>query len=473
MADTTTAVSRTAPQSGPPERLAPLRPMLWRLHFLTGFLAAPIVVWLCLTGMLVAWNPQIESVLHREALTASSEGEPRPLSEQLAAVSAAYPDQEVVEILPAARAGETTGIVLQPRGAQGEGFGHAPGAFTAYVDPGSATITGRIDESKRPLEWLRNLHSNFRLGEGGLANTLTELAASLVLVSLLTGLYLWWPRTRSALRRAFVPRLRGLLGGRRRAWRDFHSAVGVIAFAAVTMMVVTGLTWTEYTGRWVKATKNALVKESPFLRTDLAAGAARGADDAGGHAGHGGATGGAGESVRLDDVDRIAAFANHAGVPLPYAISPPDSADRAWTVKHLDSRWPVREFSVAIDSATGDVVDRVDFSDQPLLEQATTLGIGFHQAELFGFANQIGLTLLALTLLVLVISGYVTWWRRRPSGAFGAPPKAGPLLRTVPVPLLVGFAAILVLLPTLGVAFVAYLLIERIFRILRRPCPAA
>ncbi|HEU5448973.1 MAG TPA: PepSY-associated TM helix domain-containing protein, partial [Acidimicrobiia bacterium] len=63
------------------ERSGPLRPVLWRLHFFTGFLAAPVVVWLCLSGILFAWHPQIESAIYDEALTATSNGERRPMSE--------------------------------------------------------------------------------------------------------------------------------------------------------------------------------------------------------------------------------------------------------------------------------------------------------------------------------------------------------------------------------------------------------
>ena len=429
-----------------------LRPVLWRLHFLTGFLAGPILVWLCLTGILFAWNPQIESRLYRDALTAPAEGVARPLSEQVATVGAAYPSDDVVEVKPAGRPRATTAVVLRPRGVTGDGVGPAPGMFTVYVDPGTGTITGRIVESRRPDEWLRNLHSNFRLGTG--AGTLTELAASLILVSLLTGLCLWWPQTRRGLRRAVLPRLRGLRGGRRRVWRDFHAAVGVLTVGAVVVLVVTGLTWTEYAGRWVDVARDTVLQDGRTLRTDLAAH----------HAGHGATTGGAGEPVRLGDVDRVAAAAARLGVPPPQVIALPDGPDRAWTVTHVDLRWPVREFSVAIDPHSGDVTDRVAFSEQPLLDRATTLGIRFHQAELFGPANQIGLTLLTLAVLVLMISGYVMWWRRRPEGGLGVPPKAGPLLRTVPPVQLVAFGALLVLLPTLGVAFVIYLLAERLVR---------
>jgi uncharacterized iron-regulated membrane protein len=183
-------VGRPDDQAGG-EGQGPLRPVLWRLHFFTGFLAAPVVVWLCLSGILFAWNPQIESAIYDKALTATS-GEPRPVSEQVAAARRAYPGYEVVQVGPAAAPGETSGVLLKPPGAQAVGFAPAPGAFTVYVDPASATVTGRIFESRRPGEWLRNLHSNFRLGTW--AGTVTELAASLALVSLATGLYLWWGR---------------------------------------------------------------------------------------------------------------------------------------------------------------------------------------------------------------------------------------------------------------------------------------
>lgn len=463
----------------PAGRVAPLRPILWRLHFLSGFLAAPAVVWLCLTGILFAWNPQIESVLYREALTTEARGEPRPVWEQVAAATGRYPGHSVVEVRPAAVGSDrTTAVLLQPVGARaGAGFAPAAGAFTAYVDPVTATVTGSVAESRRPDEWLRNLHSNFRLGEGGFANTLIELAGSLVLVSLVTGLYLWWPRSGAARRRAWRPRLGRLRGAGRRPWRDLHAATGVLTSGAVAVLVVTGLTWTEYAGRWVDVAKDRLMPAVPALRTDLA-GSSPAADHSAhdGHGNHGRPGAGADSSgsdrstdpsVRLDHLARVVTAADDAGLDRPYTVTPPEVAGRAWTVTDTDTRWPIREASLAIDPVSGTVIDRLRFADRPLLDQATTIGIAFHQAELFGLANQIGLSLLAVALIVLVISGYTMWWRRRPAGVLAVPPKAGPLLRTVPLPLLALFAVVLVLLPTLAVAFGGYLVAERAARSVR------
>ena len=449
------------------ERQGSLRPVLWRLHFFTGFLAAPVVVWLCLSGIAFAWNPQIESAIYDEALTATAEGEARPVSEQVAAARRAYPGYEVVQVSPAAASGATTGMLLKPPGAQAVGFAPAPGSVTVYVDPASATVTGRILETRRPGEWLRNLHSNFRIGPW--ADTFTELAASLALVSLISGLYLWWPRTRAALRRSLIPRLRGLQGGGRRPWRDLHASIGVLTLAALVVMLVTGLTWTDHAGRWVDVAKAALVTEPPVLQTQLTG---SGTERSGSHGAHG-AGGSSPAATSWDEVDGVVASARQAGLTLPYTVSPPAQPGDAWSVAETDNRWPIESETVAVDPDTGRVVDRLTFADNPLLEQATTVGIGFHEGTLFGFLNQIGLTVFAVLLMFIVVSGYVMWWRRRPPGAFGAPPRPRRLLRTVPVPLLGGFVLLCVLLPTLAAGFVAYLIVERLMRRVRRPAHAA
>ncbi|MHA6799741.1 PepSY-associated TM helix domain-containing protein [Bounagaea algeriensis] len=437
---------------------AALRPLLWRLHFFGGLLAAPIVLSLAVTGIAYAWNPQIEQLLHRDALTAVVDGSPRPLGEQVQAAREQHPDWQLSTVTPPAPGvpdgEETTGVTLTPPRAESDRFGQPAGATTVYVDPASATVTGQIVEAQRPDEWLRNLHSSWRLGP--VAEPLTELAASWVLVSVLTGLYLWWPRNRRALRRAF----RFSRPGRVR-WRSVHSTLGVGLLVGLLVLVGTGLTWTNYAGGWIDLARSQLNSTEPAVSTQLAGGG-RSANWHHEHAG--GATA---PEQSPADIDRVAAAVQNAGVDGAVQLEPAQEPGQAWTATVEDNRWPITATSVAVDPATGSIVDRVEWSDYPLLAQATTLGIAFHQAQLFGLANQVGLTLLALGVIALVLAGCRTWWLRRPAGGLGAPPRAGPLLRTVPLPLLLSFAVLMVLLPVLGASFLTYLAIERSTRAMR------
>jgi len=457
--------SRERVRSRPISRRAALRPLLWRLHFFGGFLAAPVVLSLALTGILYAWNPQIEASIYRQALTAVAAGPPRPLGEQVAAASAAYPGWEVRRVVPAAPAegAATTSVMLGPPGATTAGFGPPEGAVSVYVDPASAAVTGEIVEADRPDEWLRSLHSSWRIGP--LAEPVTELAASWVLVSLLTGLYLWWPRNVRSLLRSMRMRRPG-----RVRMRSLHTTLGIVLFVPLIALVGSGLSWTTYAGGWIDIARAQLSSQTPSVSTDLTGGAA--AASGGGHSGHGGVHEGMAMPSVADpvrDSDRVFAAARDAGLTGVLVLTPPRKEHNAWTVAVNDNRWPIQRATVAVDPATGEVTDRVAWAGYPLLAKATTLGIAFHQASLFGLVNQIGLTLLAVFLIVLIVAGYRMWWLRRPRGAFGVPPRAGPLLRTTPLPLLLGFTVLMVLLPTLGVSFVAYLIIERLVRFFRRP----
>ncbi|GAA3732742.1 PepSY-associated TM helix domain-containing protein [Salinactinospora qingdaonensis] len=303
---------------------------------------------------------------------------------------------------------------------------------------------------------MRNLHSSWHLGAFG--QPVTELAASWVLVSIFTGLYLWWPRSKRALAQAFRMRRPGWS-----RWRSVHSLLGVVISVFLALLVVTGLTWTNYAGTWLDALRAQLGSGAPSVSTEVAGGEA--ASQSGGSAG---------ESADVDltgDIDGVAAAAHEAGLSGALELTPPGEPGHAWTAEVNKRQWPIEDTTVAIDPATGQVTDRVEWSDYPLLAKATTVGIAFHQAELFGVVNQVGLTLLALALVVLILAGYRMWWLRRPAGGLGAPPAAGPLLRNVPLPLLVGFAVLMVLLPTLGVSFLLFLLAERLWRAVRAARP--
>ncbi|KGI82047.1 hypothetical protein IL38_06850 [Actinopolyspora erythraea] len=435
--------------------------MLWRVHFLGGLLAAPLVFAMAITGILYAWNPQLEYLLHRKALTAVAEGPDRPLSEQVASARQTRPELRLSSVTPAApdapRGEATTAVTLVPVAAGSNRFEKPNGAVTVYVDPASAEVTGSVLEANRPDEWLRNLHSNFRIGK--FAEPISELAASWLLVSVLTGLVLWWPRGNRALGRNFRFRIPG-----RSRWRSLHGLVGVAASAGLVLFIVTGLTWTTYAGSWVDLARGQFDSDSPEVSTVL--------DRTGGPGSEDSALSGADSTDTAGTppgIDRVAAAARESELTGIVVLEPPKEPGRAWTAEEDDSSWPVEQSAVAVDGTTGDVVDRVDWEDYPLLAKATSLGIDFHQAELFGLATQLLLTALAVALLVLIVAGYRVWLLRRPSGSLGAPPRVGSLLREAPVSVLLGFALLMVLLPVLAITLLGYLAVERVVRSARRP----
>lgn len=123
-------------------------------------------------------------------------------------------------------------------------------------------------------------------------------------------------------------------------------------------------------------------------------------------------------TLDLSLFDTVLAKAHAEGIDAARVeIRPSSAPDKAWTVTEIDRRWPTQVDAVAIDAATLAVVDKVVFAQYPLAAKLTRWGIDAHMGVLFGLANQLVLIVFATGLVVLVVMGYLMWWRRRPTRA--------------------------------------------------------
>jgi uncharacterized iron-regulated membrane protein len=119
------------------------------------------------------------------------------------------------------------------------------------------------------------------------------------------------------------------------------------------------------------------------------------------------------------------------------------------------------QHAYTLDPKDGAVLRREGFSDRPLVDRVVSLGISYHEGQLFGVLNQILGLLTALGAATLSISAVVMWWRRRPSGVLGAPV---PLEQAAFAPaLLVFIGALAVVFPLLGVSMLILAITERVF----------
>jgi uncharacterized iron-regulated membrane protein len=87
-----------------------------------------------------------------------------------------------------------------------------------------------------------------------------------------------------------------------------------------------------------------------------------------------------------------------------------------------------------------------------------------HVGAILGLPGRILACLASLTLAALCITGPWMWWKRRPRGKLGVPPRA----ERFAWPLLAGIAALGFLLPTVGYTLLVAGVIELV-RLTRRP----
>ena len=422
----------------------------WRWHFYAGLFVLPFILVLSITGSIYLFKPQIDRWEERAFLDLGTHGSVSP-GAQVSAARAANPGLRF----------DGYRLPRSPGDAAMVAFPLADGdQRQVFVSP-QGQVLGHLDRDERISETVARIHGTLLIGKWG--DWLVELAASWTIVMILTGLYMWWPRPFRASG-TFWPRL-SLRG--RPLLKDLHRVAGFWIAGLVLIMLASGLPWA---GAWGSAFK--------WARTEL--GLVEGPQDwkigvDGGHAGHHDSPAPAPEPVvppRSDGLP-LAAFvarAEREDMAFPVMIYPPHTPQRfgpptgaVWTVKsEAQNRTLNRQ--VTYDPATGAQVGRRGFADQHVLDRIVNTGVAWHEGQLFGLANQIIGVLTAMTLLGLSLTGVWMWFRRRPSGHFGAP---GPGGRKLPVWTKVGLAVLVVLLPLFAASLALVLVFDRLLRSFR------
>lgn len=463
---------------GPELRDQPQRRLfrvVWRWHFYAGLLVIPVVVLMCLSGIVYLFKPQIDGLVYGDlrSVTPSASGRTASFDDQRAAAERRLgEDGAVVGMAPP---------VARDRATEFDGTNADGRDVTVYVDPYNARVTGVRDDTRSLSGIALDLHGNlltarFMDAEGKWGDRLIELVASWAIVLVLTGLYLWWPRKRS-LRSALT--IRRPAKGRRVFWRDLHAVVGVLGSFVFLFFLVTGMSWTGVWGAKTQeiATNNAFSyppgtfdgAESKVI-DDVAQGGK--AAWAMGQLPLLRSTGGG--SLRWDPqegapLDAIVGQAEKLGFPAGYTVAFPEDESGSYTVTAMPdgdaqpNMSALDERVTYLDQYTAQPISDFEYAEFGAYAKTMDLGIALHEGRQFGTFNQI-LTLTAtLALLLMMASAIVMWRKRRPRG-IGAPRRE--VGRRLGTGVVVITLALGILFPLLGLSILAILLID--FLVVRR-----
>jgi uncharacterized iron-regulated membrane protein len=387
----------------------PLIALIKRLHFYIGVLVGPFLLVAALSGILYASTPQIESRLYDQALHTDSQGLALSLEAQVrvaqAKVGGAAP---VAAVRPAPAQGETTRVMFTI-----PGLG-ASEHRAIFVDPVNGQIRGDMTvygtSGVLPLRtWIDQFHRGLMLGDIG--RLYSELAASWLWVAALGGAILWLSQ-----RRKMSPKIS--IAAPKTALRRLHTTTGLWLLIGLLFFSATGLTWSQWAGGNIGVLRGYWGWSTPSVSTALGKPAQMSMPVVDEHAGHHMDMGAHKPSVLADLSLFDKALARARAEKIDAAkieIRPASDPDSAWVIREIDGRWPTQVDAVSIDPDTLNIVDKVEFVSYPLAAKLTRWGIDAHMGVLFGLANQLVLVAFASGLAVMVVLGYVMWWRRRPT----------------------------------------------------------
>lgn len=432
----------------------------WRWHFYAGLYVIPFLIMLSVTGMLIVWFTAIAPE-YGDRISIPQGDVALSVSEQVAAAEAAQPGSKADKFITPYDA-TTPALVRVQTGA---------GAMMIAVNPYTGAILSSRPEAGTWNEWLTNLHGELLIGgNGGIGDFLVEVAASLGVLMVATGLFLVWPRNGKGWRDALVPNLaaRG-----RSFWKSLHQSLGTWTALVLAFFLLSGLAWAGIWGgkfvqpwstfpaeKWdavplsdaTHASMNHTAREEVPWTLELAPLPESGSQ--------------AGMQLLPEGTpvvfETVVAAARALGFAARVQVTAPADETGVWSLSRdsmsYDSSDPTADRTVHIDQYTGKVLADVRYADYPAIGKAMAVGIALHEGQM-GTWNVVLNVVFCLMVIFTCVAGFVMWLQRRPSGArLGAPPR--PLdLPNAKGALLITLALALAF-PVLGLTLLAVLALD-------------
>ncbi|MET3828030.1 putative iron-regulated membrane protein [Sphingomonas sp. PvP055] len=348
-----------------------LRRAWFQAHKWIGLLLAVLIIPLSLSGAALVWDEAVDHVLNPARYAVSGNTTLDPARYVAAARTTLKPAERIASIAFPEGEGPVQVIAITPPDPARRG---PPQRTTVYLDPPTARILATASSGSGVLRVLHNLHGNLLVP--GVGRQIVGWIGVAMLVSCVSGLWLWWPT---------VGRwTRGLRWRRHRNTdTNVHHLFGF--WIALPLFVL------SLTGVWIS-----------FPQVFAGGGASRGPGGPGGR------------PVALERpilaVDTVLA---RAATVTPGAVS---------RVEWPTDRKP--EWKVQLRKARGVTVDDVTGRAMPARPESETLARTMrrlHDGTRMGFVWQLLVFLGGILPAVLAVTGIIMWWRaRRWKAAFKA-----------------------------------------------------
>jgi uncharacterized iron-regulated membrane protein len=365
-----------------------LRTLVFWLHLLVGVIAGAVILFMSVTGLILAFEPQITEWLERDRRVITPPPDARPLSVEaiLAKAREARPDVRPTAVT--LRADPSASAVVS--------FGREGGAL--FVDQYRGVVLGGLspvhDALHEVVEWHR------WLGSREIGRPITGAANLGFLGLVVLGVYLWWPRrwTREAVKAVVL--FRSGLGGRARDF-NWHNVIGIWCAPVLLILTLTGLIMSY---QWASNLLYRLTGNEP--PPPVATGAAGAPARPRAAAGPGRAP------VGLDTLWARAERQVEGWVAINARLPPRPDGPVTFFIQEPVGWHPTPRSQLVLDPVTAEVVRWEPFAGQNMGRRLRAWVRPVHTGEAAGLVGQTVALVASAGGAVLVWTGIALAWRR-------------------------------------------------------------
>jgi uncharacterized iron-regulated membrane protein len=348
-----------------------MRKLVFNLHLYVALIAALLIIAFGVTGSIMAFETEIDHLLHWRMAYVTPGGHPLSLGEIGAIVSKAFPGEQISGYAIAPSPDLSYQVFLR-RGA-------------AYVNQYTGEVLGTQQGGMDFLGYVHQFHLRLMIrNEADTGKRIMSWAGVAMLFLIVSGLYLWWPYKRFSIERR---------GSSKRFWFDIHAVTGIFSFVFLFALAATGVIigFEQTTTPVLFRLTGSRPSRPPRIQLMPPAGA---------------------QPITPDQAIEIARKAFPGAEP--FIVNVPASGEPYFiAARYPEDLTPGGRSRIMIDPYTGKVLYALGSRTVPGGTRLVNLNRSIHTGDVFGIPSKAILSLASLMAVVQVISGLVMWWKGR------------------------------------------------------------
>lgn len=371
-----------------------------RIHLYLGLISGLFIMLLCLTGAILVFEKEIDHTLYSDRYYVKPvDGGHLPLKYISFKFREHLPDAEIKSfkvyadpersmeiqytlnnVVPSLRELEVM------MAAKKEGKSPEAPRKTAFVNPYNAQVIELHSSSESFFHQVEQFH-RFLAG-GKIGKLITGVSTLLFLVILITGIILWWPKTRAKFEKRFIVKWNS---GWKRLNHDFHIVLGFYSAIFLFIFAFTALAWSFkwfnnriylVTGSEMKPPKQV---ETVFIPEK--------------------------EKVGADSVVQL--LNKEIQSAQFFQLSMPKDSTGTYSLNILpQGAYEMQTVTYWVDPFSGKVLDKQAFADKNLGQQVRASFKPIHTSSIFGWTSKLIGFFVCLLGVTFPVTGFILWRNR-------------------------------------------------------------
>lgn len=369
--------------------------IILKIHLWLGLASGIIVVILGLTGCIYAFEEELRQAVHDYYYVDTVKNQKLPVSRLIEIAKEANKDNPKqllsgCEILtdPKRTAAISFSEELNPDSIW---YWNRYQSVSVYIDPYTGSVKEIEKYNSEFFVFIRMLHQTLCL-RSDIGDPIVGTATIIFIISLISGLILWWPKNKSAAKQRVWFRWKDTTKWKRKNY-DLHNILGFYSILFGLIFALTGLVWAfqSYDNAIQWTLNGGKTYEDEIVKSDTT------------------------HYVSVKPMDKVYQTLKqlHPNARFYYISIPGETNSSAVIYTFVAFKSRIDDISIQFDQYSAKILKTTTYKDKNTGEKFRGLNYDIHVGSILGLPGKILAFFASLICTSLPITGFLIWWGRK------------------------------------------------------------